>query len=143
LPNQDVQQYVGEHPVTRVFVDVFPTATETAFSYYDDDGITYAYESGAFYEQRLSTSDNGTVVRFDLATPTGTYQPPLREYELKLHGITARAVTVDGKQCAHYTDLAHLESGAAEGWTTGIDRYGAVTFVKVGATSANQIRASR
>ena len=55
MPTQDVQQYVGEHPVTRVFVDVFPAATETSFNYYDDDGITYAYEKGAFFEQRLST----------------------------------------------------------------------------------------
>ena len=143
LPNQDVQQYVGERSVTRVFVDVFPSATETSFNYYDDDGITYAYESGAFYEQRMSASDNGTVARFDSATPTGTYKPPLRDYEVKLHGITARAVTVDGKECTHYTDLAHLESGSAEGWTTGTDRYGAVTFVKIGADSAKQIRASR
>jgi alpha-glucosidase (family GH31 glycosyl hydrolase) len=143
LPNQDVQQYVGEHPVTRVFVDVFPSATETSFTYYDDDGISYAYESGAFYEQRLSTSDNGTVTRFDSATPTGTYRPPLLEYEVKLHAIAARAVTIDGKQCTHYADLAHLESGAAEGWTTGTDRYGAVTFVKVGANTAKHISASR
>jgi alpha-glucosidase (family GH31 glycosyl hydrolase) len=143
LPNQDVQQYVGERPVTRVFVDVFPSATETSFNYYDDDGITYAYESGAFYEQRMSASDNGTVARFDSATPTGTYKPPLRDYEVKLHGITARAVTVDGKECTHYTDLAHLESGSAEGWTAATDRYGAVTFVKIGADTAKQISASR
>ena len=32
----------------------FPTAAETSFNYYDDDGITYAYEKGAFFEQRLS-----------------------------------------------------------------------------------------
>jgi alpha-glucosidase (family GH31 glycosyl hydrolase) len=143
LPTQDVQQYVGEHPVTRVFVDVFPTATETSFNYYDDDGLTYAYEKGAFYQQRLSSSDNGTVVRFGLAMPTGTYKPPLREFELKLHGISARAVTIGGVECTHYTDLAHLESASAEGWTTGTDVYGSVTVVKVMAATARQISASR
>jgi alpha-glucosidase len=143
VPNQDVQQYVGEQPVTRVFVDVFPSATETSFNYYDDDGITYAYESGAFYEQHLSASDNGTVVRFDSAAPKGTYKTPLREYEVKLHGTAARSVTIDGQECMHYADLAQLESGAAEGWTTGTDRYGAVTFVKVASTSAKQVSASR
>jgi alpha-glucosidase (family GH31 glycosyl hydrolase) len=144
LPNQDVQQYVGEYPVTRVFVDVFPTTTETSFAYYDDDGITYAYENAAFYTQRLSASDNGTAVYFASATPTGNYKPPLREYEVKLHDIAARAVTIDGAQCKHYTDLAHLEAaGDAEGWTTGIDRYGPVTYVNVEAASAKQIIASR
>jgi alpha-glucosidase (family GH31 glycosyl hydrolase) len=143
LPTQDVQQYVGEHPVERVFVNVFPTSTETSFNYYDDDGITYAYEKGAFFEQRLSSSDNGTVVRFTLARPTGTYKPPLREYEVNLHGISARAVSMDGVGCTHYTDLAHLESASDEGWTTGTDVYGSVTVVKVTAATARQISASR
>ncbi len=143
LPTQDVQQYVGERPVTRVFVEVFPTAAETSFNYYDDDGITYAYEKGAFFEQRLSTSDNGTAVRFDTAAPTGTYKPPLREYEVKLHGAAARTVTIDGAQSTHYDDLAHLESGSAEGWTTATDRYGPVTIVKITAAAAKQISASR
>jgi alpha-glucosidase len=143
LPTQDVQQYVGEHPVTRVFVEVFPAAAETSFNYYDDDGITYAYEKGAFFEQRLSTSDNGTTVRFDTAAPTGTYKPPLREYEVKLHGISARTVTIDGAAGTHYDDLAHLESGSAEGWTTATDRYGAVTIVKATAATAKQISAAR
>jgi alpha-glucosidase (family GH31 glycosyl hydrolase) len=144
LPSQDLQQHIGEHPVTRVFVDVFPTTAETSFNYYDDDGITYAYENGAFYEQRLSASDNGIAVRFASAMPTGTYKPTLRDYEVRLHGIAARAVTIDGAQCEHYTDLAHLEAAAdAEGWATGTDRYGTVTYVKVGAAYAKQIIASR
>jgi alpha-glucosidase (family GH31 glycosyl hydrolase) len=143
FPTQDIQQYVGEHPVTRVFVNVFPTATETSFNYYDDDGITYAYEKGAFYQQRLSSSDNGTVVRFALAAPTGTYKPPLREYEVRLHGISARSVTFDAVEGRHYADLAQLENGFAEGWTTGTDVYGSVTVVKVSASAAKQISASR
>ena len=143
FPTQDIQQYVGEHPVTRVFVDVFPTATETSFNYYDDDGITYAYEKGAFYQQRLSSSDNGTAVRFALAAPTGTYKPPLREYEVRLHGISARSVTIDAVEGRHYADLAQLENGCAGGWTTGTDVYGTVTVVKVTAAAAKQISASR
>jgi alpha-glucosidase (family GH31 glycosyl hydrolase) len=143
LPTQDIQQYVGEGPVKRVYVDVFPTATETSFSYYDDDGVSYAYEKGAFYQQRLTASDNGTVVRFDSAAPTGTYTPPLHEYEVRLHGITAHAVSIEGAESVRYADLVHLESGDAEGWTTGTDRYGAVTVVKVQATVAKHIAASR
>ncbi|MFZ3380523.1 MAG: TIM-barrel domain-containing protein [Candidatus Acidiferrales bacterium] len=143
LPTQEIQQYVGEHPITRVQVDVFPTAAETSFNYYDDDGITYAYEKGAFFEQRLSTSDNGTIVRFDLAAPTGAYKPPLREYEVKLHGIAARTVTIDAAAAAHSADLATLESNSAEGWATATDRFGSVTIVKVTAAAAKQISASR
>lgn len=143
LPTQDIQQYVGEHPVTRVFVDVFPAATETSFNYYDDDGITYAYEKGALFEQRFSTSDNGTTVRFDAAANRGNYKPPLREYEVRLHGAAARTVTIDGAPGTHYDDLAHLENAAGEGWTTATDRYGPETIVKITAAAAKQISASR
>jgi alpha-glucosidase len=143
IPTENVQQYVGEHPVTRAYIDVFPAATQTTFTYYDDDGITYDYEKGDFYEQRLSASDNGTVVQFDSAAPTGTYVPPLRKYEVRLHGISARAVTIGRAESKHYTDLAHLESGTAEGWTTGTDRYGPVTFVDVQARTAGHIAATR
>ena len=143
IPVQDPQQYVGDHPVTCVYIDAFPTKTETSFTYYDDDGVTYAYEKGAFYEQRLAASDNGVVVRFDTAAPAGTYTPPLREYEVRLHGIKARSVTIDGAASKRYANPAQLASGAAEGWITGKDRYGDVTLVKLGATTAKHVAASR
>jgi alpha-glucosidase len=143
IPTQNLEQYVGESPVTRVYVDVFPTRTETSFTYYDDDGITYAYEKGAFYQQRLAASDNGTVVRFDASAPTGTYTPALQHYEVRLHGIKARSVTISGAKSRYYANLAQLESAAAEGWTVGNDRYGAVTIVNVDATTEKHVAASR
>lgn len=143
IPNQEVQQYVGEQPVTRIYVDVFPTSAETAFSYYDDDGTTYAYEKGAFYEQKLSAVDNGVSVRFDAAAPTGTYKPALREYEIRLHGIRARAVTIDGVAGHRDTSLSQMESETAEGWTVGSDRYGDVTYIKLLASSSKHLTATR
>jgi alpha-glucosidase (family GH31 glycosyl hydrolase) len=143
IPSQDLQQYVGNRPVIRIYLDVFPTRTETSFTYYDDDGMTYAYEKGAFYEQRLTTSDDGTSVHFDAAAPAGTYTPELREYEIRLHGIKARSVTIDGTKTRHYANLAELESGGGEGWTAGNDRYGDVTIVNMGATTAKHVTAGR
>ena len=143
IPTQDVEQYVGERSVTRVYLDVFPTKTESSFSYYDDDGITYAYEKGAFYEQRLAASDDGATVRFDCAKPTAAYTPQLREYEVRLHGIKARSVSIDGAQAKSYGDVSLLENGAGEGWTVGTDRYGDVTALKIEATVAKHVVASR
>ncbi len=143
IPTEDVQQYVGQHPVTRIDLDVFPTTTPTTFTYYDDDGITYAYEKGVSYKQLLTTSDDGTIVRFDSAAPTGTYVPALRDYEVKLHGISARTVTIGGAPARHYADTAQLESANGEGWTTSTDQYGAVTVVIVSAKTAENIAATR
>lgn len=143
IPTDDVEQYVGQHPTTRVYLDVFPAATTSMFTYYDDDGITYAYEKGVYYKQQLTASDDGTVVHFDSAAPTGTYVPALREYEVKLHGIGARTVTIGGAVAKRYTDVAQLESAAGEGWTTGADQYGAVTVVMVPAKAAESVAATR
>lgn len=143
LPTQDVQQYVGEHPVTRVYLDVFAAAKPATFTYYDDDGITYAYEKGVFYKQQLTASDDGTVVHFESAAPTGTYAPALRDYEVKLHGITAREVTIGGAAAKRYANLADLESAGEPGWTTATDRYGPVTIALIPAKTSESIAASR
>jgi len=143
LPTQELQQYVGERSVSRIYVDVFPTGTETTFTYYDDDGATYAYEKGAFYEQRLSTSDDGKAVRFNSTAPAGSYKPALREYEVRLHGIRARAVKIDGADIHRYADIPQLENQTSEGWTAGTDRYGDVTCVKLMANGAKQVIAAR
>lgn len=143
IPTEEVEQYVGQHPVTRIYVDVFPTTAASTFTYYDDDGITYAYEKGVFYKQQLTASDDGTVIHFDSAAPTGAYVPALREYEVKLHGIAARTLTIGAEPAKHYADVAQLESAGGDGWTTGTDRYGAVTIVTVPAKAAQSVVASR
>ena len=143
LPTEDVEQYVGQHPVTRVYLDVFPTAQETTFTYYDDDGTTYAYEKGGVYQQQLSASDDGTVVHFDSAAATGAYVPPLRDYELRLHGISARSVAIGRAAAKHYADAARLQTAGAPGWATGADQYGPVTFVLIPAKTAEHVSAAR
>lgn len=143
IPSQDVQQFIGEKPVSRVYIDVFPASTETTFTYYDDDGTTYAYEKGVFYEQRFSTSDGGGNVLFNSTAPTGNYKPALQQFEVRLHGVRARSVTIGNVEAHRYTDTAQLESQAGEGWTVGTDRYGDVTYVNLMANSAKGLVAKR
>ncbi len=143
LPTEDVQQYVGQHPVKRIYLDVFPTAKLTSFTYYDDDGMTYAYEKGVFYRQRLTTQDDRTVVHFDAAAPTGAYVPALDQYEVKLNGIAARTVTIGSTVGRHYANVAELESASGPGWATANDRYGPATVVIVPAKAAEDIAATR
>ncbi|MGH9563907.1 MAG: TIM-barrel domain-containing protein [Terracidiphilus sp.] len=143
IPTEDVQQYVGQNPVKRVYLDIFPTAAPTAFTYYGDDGITYAYEKGVFYQQRLTASDNGTFVHFDAAAPTGTYVPALDKYEVRLHGVRARTVTIGGTDGKHYVNIAELENASGSGWATGIDLYGTVTVVTIPASTAETVLATR
>jgi alpha-glucosidase len=139
LPTIDVMNYVGEKPVTQVYVDVFPDAAPTSFSYYDDDGQTYDYERGAFFEQGITAQDRGATATVDVAERTGNFGQSLRWYLFRIHGRAGSGVTVNGVAAAASPDGDSLATGSREGWAAGTDRYGPVTLVKVAAGSVKNI----
>ena len=139
IPTQPVMDYVGQHPVTKVTVQVFPSAHATHFDYYDDDGETYAYEKGAYFLQRLATQRDGGSVTFRTEAPSGTYRPALRHWLVNVHGIDAQAVRTKGGTLRHYATPAALESATGEGWARGHDRYGAFTLLKLDAGAARDV----
>ncbi|MFY0580588.1 TIM-barrel domain-containing protein [Cystobacter fuscus] len=144
IPMQESQNWVGERAIRTVSLEVFPDAAQTRFTYYDDDGQTYQYEGNAYFKQAMAAQDNGASgVRFDIDARTGSYTPPsLQHYVLKLHGKSAASVTVNGSALTRYTGKAALESASGEGWATGTDVYGDVTYVKVAAGFAKSILAT-
>ncbi|HEV2681636.1 MAG TPA: TIM-barrel domain-containing protein, partial [Rhodanobacter sp.] len=140
IPSQPSMDYVGEHPLTQLDIDVFPADTRTQFDYYDDDGSTYDYEKGAYFVQSLSVQKRADVVDFALAQPQGSFKPALRYYLVKMHGSPATAVT-DGKRTMTAADsLDALRKRDAEGWANGHDRYGEVTYIKIAAGVTQAIR---
>ena len=54
IPTVEVMDYIGQKPVRTVSLDIFPSAAKTRFTYYDDDGITYGYEKGAYFSQAMT-----------------------------------------------------------------------------------------
>jgi alpha-glucosidase (family GH31 glycosyl hydrolase) len=136
IPTQPTMDWTGEHPVTTVDVDVFPAAQASHFDYYDDDGESYDYAQGAYFLQRLATQRTGDTVSFSTAAAEGSYRPALRSYLVRVHGVAA--TTVDGS-LQHYATPAALEAAAGEGWSTGSDRYGAFTVLKLDAGAAHDV----
>jgi alpha-glucosidase (family GH31 glycosyl hydrolase) len=140
IPTQPVMDYVGQHPVTMVTVQTFPTGHDTRFDYYDDDGTTYAYEKGAYFLQAMRTRKQGDSIDFSLAAAQGTYKPALRDYLLAIHGGRAQTVRSNGKPLAAASTLDALKRSPQAGWVAGHDRYGDVTWVKVPAGEPASIR---
>jgi alpha-glucosidase len=136
IPSQPLMQFVGQHPVTTVSVDVFPDTRRTHFDYYDDDGTTYAYEHGAYYLQRLSTQRIADGATFTIAPARGSYVPPLQDYLVKMHGTAAGNVDGAGR---HFTSLKALEASTDSGWATGRDRYGPVTWMRLKSGQARHV----
>ena len=87
VATQAVQQYTGEHPVTSVTMDVYPSKTASAFAYYDDDGTTYAYERGAYFKQVWHALQTANSALITVDAPQGTYEPALREYAVRVHAF--------------------------------------------------------
>ncbi|HET6905501.1 MAG TPA: TIM-barrel domain-containing protein [Rhodanobacteraceae bacterium] len=139
IPMQPVMDYVGQHPVATVTVEVFPSAQTTRFDYYDDDGSTYDYQKGAYFLQRLATRRNGDEVTFHIDAPVGSYRPALRHYLVQVHGVAARKVASSGEVLRHYASAAALEAATGEGWSTTDGRFGRTTLVKLDAGMARVV----
>ncbi len=143
VPTQDVEQYVGERPITRVYLDAFP-ADSGSFTYYDDDGATYAYEKGDYYEQRLTmVRAANNAVHFEVGPPKGLFHPALQTYLLTLHGITAGNVRVNGAPASAFPTQKELLAAPTQvsGWATGSDRFGPATYILVAAQARTDIEA--
>jgi alpha-glucosidase len=142
IPTQPVMDYVGEHPVTELSVDVFPAEHATHFDYYDDDGDTYAYEHGAFFSQRLITQRNRDGAIFTTDAPHGSFKPALKYYVVKLHGVAASSVHLGDDVLKSYANASALGATTGEGWAVDHDRYGSVTLVRIAAGQAQHVTLS-
>ncbi|MEK3883348.1 TIM-barrel domain-containing protein [Paenibacillus sp. PL2-23] len=138
IPTQKPQDYIGQSAVTTVGVDVFADTSATSFTYYEDDNSTYDYESGEHFKQVMTAQDNGgSGISFQIAAKSGTYTPEVQSYIVRVHGKAGTGVTSNGSALTSYADLNALEAASGEGWATGKDVYGNVTYVKVAAASAS------
>ena len=142
VPTQPLMQYVGQHPVTALTVEVFPAKRATHFDYYDDNGETYAYEKGQYFLQRLGTQARGRTVLLTLGTVRGTYRPALRRYLFVLHRVQARTVSVNGHALKPASGLAALNGCRAVCWARGHNHVAALTFVDLPAAKAYRVTIS-
>lgn len=140
IPSQQVMNYIGEKPVKNIDIDVFPDVVKTDFRYYDDDGETYNYENGDYFAQNMTAQDMGNDgIAFTIGDKEGSYTPPLEYYTVKIHKKAAGNVTSGGKPLTLRTGVDALENSEGEGWATGKDAYGEVTYVRLAAGVSQNI----
>ena len=139
VASQPVEDYVDQHPVPEVTLDIFADAKASHFVYYDDDGDTYAYEKGIDYQQTITAvrAADGADVTID--APQGTYRPALRTYLLRMHGLLATSVSINGKTLSKTTEGQMQQPPRADAWSAGHDRFGALISIRVQASPAAKI----
>jgi alpha-glucosidase len=125
IPLGPAMQYTGQKPIDPLSVHVYGFAPSdltgerrtSAFSLYEDDGLSIAYQSGEFQRTDLRFSQTEAGVRFDVAPESGAFQSVARRgYRLHFHGIegAVKGVRLDG-QAIPETDAE--AGGARAAWS--------------------------
>ena len=78
-------------------------------------------------------------MHIEIGSAIGSYTPALAFYLLKIHGGLATAATRGSAALPSFDSLDALVKAGGEGWSSGQDRYGAVTYVRVKAVVAQNI----
>lgn len=139
LATQPVEQYIGQHPDTKITLDIFPAQAAGHFAVYDDDGETYTYEKGNYLRQRITAQRIGNSTEVKIDASTGNYASSLRSYVLRVH-TSAHDVERNGKPLQRQDAIPSADRPAM-GWWLEKDRFGPVAVIKVnaGAKTASTI----
>jgi alpha-glucosidase (family GH31 glycosyl hydrolase) len=135
IPSQPTEDYVDQRPAAEITLDIFPGPQPSQFVYYDDDGTTYSYEHGAYYRQSIGVSSGKGVVQLKFEPPTGTFHPALRSYAVRVHGVAAKTVLLNEKPLGK----ASLTADKDGAWTSGQDRFGSLTTIRIQANQPSSI----
>ncbi len=86
IPSCDVIQYVGEKPMSRLYIDIFPSESLSAFDFYEDDGASLRYQNSEYRLTQWTCRNNHGEIEFRQQRTHDGYRPTDRTIELRIHG---------------------------------------------------------
>ncbi|MGH3735024.1 MAG: RICIN domain-containing protein [Micromonosporaceae bacterium] len=129
-----------EKPKTPITYDIHPRGN-SSFTLYEDDGLTRAYQTGAYAGQRVDvtapTAGTGDIT-IDVGASVGSYTGKLasRGYDFTVHlGGAPSTVTAGGTALTRHSTKADYDA-ATTGWFFDPADRGGVLHVKAGSRSA-------
>ena len=99
IPAIPDKNHLGTDAFENVTFNVYPSPVETSFTLYDDDGITYGYETGSFAEVTVTARRDGGKSVVTVMPRKGNFDgmPEKCVYTVALCSGKASSATVDGK----------------------------------------------
>jgi alpha-glucosidase len=95
IPMESLVQSTAVAPSDTLWIHIYRGDAPSSFTYYEDDGNSFAYKNGAYY--RRSFSFDPTARSFTFAVPEGSYSSHFHHLQLVLHGFSdVSNVTVNG-----------------------------------------------
>ena len=142
IPMYPSMLFDGEKPKDHITFDIYPSG-HSDFTWYEDDGHSRAYETGAFSQQRIlvqaPTNNKAGPISIELQPVNGSYQgqQATRSYEFWLHSrAKPTQVLQDGQQLPEVKDAADFAKNSSA-WFFDTAQYGIVR-IKTASQSIRQ-----
>ncbi|MGN6418198.1 MAG: glycoside hydrolase family 31 protein [Pseudobacter sp.] len=114
IPMQSLIQHTGEKPSDTLTLHVYNGADANTFVYYEDDGFSYNYESGEYYQRSIRFDPASASITLD--QPSGKMHSKFRFVQLMLHGFDNSQLTLNGSAIQTRKDwFSYLDAYAKEG----------------------------
>ncbi len=101
IPLGPLMQYRGEKPLDAIELIVFPCESESAFDFYEDDGVSLKHRDGAFAITPIRAVRGKKETAVVIGKASGSYegQPEKRLWNFKIAASKAPSmITADGKK---------------------------------------------
>lgn len=99
VPMQSLVQSTREKPADTLFLHLYKGSQPNTFVYYEDDGESFSYEKGDYYERTITYDPAQQTLT--LQKPQGSYSSQFHHIKLILHGFDSKQrITVNGSAAA-------------------------------------------
>jgi alpha-glucosidase len=109
IPMQDLIWHTGMKPGNTLYIHLYKGSRTNVFNYYEDDGESFDYLSGIFYERQIQYSplENSVI----LSNPKGCFHSKFARLKFILHGFgNIVGVSVNGEiVCVADEQIAFLD----------------------------------
>jgi alpha-glucosidase len=108
IPMQTPVSHLHENPKPVLHLHVYPGQNDFTFHYYEDDGESFGYQTGAFYSRSMKLQSKGTKLTLEEAK--GNYQSKFDQVKIYFYGLRNRpGIQVNGAmQRIRRETVAHL-----------------------------------
>ena len=117
IPMQEVMNYVDEKPVDPLILQIYPRQGISRDSLYEDDGISFEYEKGAYCITPFELKVDQNKITFVADQRMGSFSPDNRSHLVKMHSINLkpREIELKGKRFLEATTEDQLLE-KEQGW---------------------------
>ncbi|HEU4551207.1 MAG TPA: TIM-barrel domain-containing protein [Chitinophaga sp.] len=121
IPMQPLVQNTMQQPADTLMLHIYNGTVKNTFVYYEDDGISFNYEKGAFYKRSITFDPVGKVVEFGKAG--GSLPSKFKYVKLLLHGfsgqpawkLNGKAIPIQEEACSFLHGISKFDPEKSAG----------------------------